>query len=232
MKKELATVETSTEVIEYNPSEWGDVTLESKDLVLPRILIQHGTSESVKQKRAQEGDLLNMLTNSNYGNTVQLLPFFKRELIVVEKWNGKKFEYLKSIPYEGKMLPFEQEIEGIRYKNSHVYEVFCLTKELGLPHIVPFKGTSNKIGKNLVTMMYAQNPAERLTPAGRWITYSTKLESNKDGDSYYVANYSQDRLSTQNEVAECLKWVNVIKESNIAIEEVKEETATVESKRF
>lgn len=234
-KKEVVTA-TSTQVstqVEYNANDWGDITLEQKDLVLPKILIQHATSESVKTRKMAEGELLNTLTNENLGTEVDVLPFFKREHISVEKWNGKRFEFFKTESYTGKMKPFEEEIEGVRYKNSHVYEIFCLTKDLGLPVIIPFKGTSNKIGKNLVTLMYVQNIAEKLTPAGRWITYTTKQETNKDGDIYSVARFSPGKVSSKEEVAECLKWIPVLKESDfVAAEESVSTEPAFETTRF
>jgi hypothetical protein len=233
-KNELVINETSTEVAAYNASDWGDIGLETKDLVLPRILIQQATSEAVKTKKASDGDLLNTLTDEVLGTSVEVLPFFKRESIVIEKWNGKKFEFLKIVPYEGKQKPFEEEIGGVRYKNSHMYEIFCLTKDMGLPHIIPFKGTSNKIGRNLLTMMYAQNIAEKLSPAGKWINYHTKQESNKDGDLYYVSAFAPTKRSSNTEVAECLKWIKVLKESNFqAAEEAQvSHEAPFETTRF
>jgi hypothetical protein len=231
-KNELVETKNSEVVaVDYNANEWGDVTLEQKDLVLPKILLQQSISEAVKQKKMQDGEFLNTLTDENMGSTVELLPFYKRESIVVEKYNGKKFIFDSIHPYDGKMRPFEEEINGVRFKNSHLYEFFALTKELGLPHIIAFKGTSNKVGKQLSTLMYASNIAEKLTPAGKWINYTSKVETNKDGDMYHVSAFSPLKRSTQEEVKECLKWISVLKESKFEAAEEAPMTL-VESNRF
>ena len=234
MKKELKVNESTSIVVkeEVNMSEWGDVTIEQKDLVLPKILVQQSMSEAVKQKKAEEGELLNTLTDENLGTSIELLPFFKRESVVIEKYNGKKFAFDKIIPYDGKSRPFEEEINGVRYKNSHQYEIFAITKDLGIPHILSFKGTSNKIGRQLVTLMYVSNPAESLTPAGKWITYGSKQEVSKDGDQYFVSAFTVSKKSTPEEVASCLKWIKVLKESSFEVSEEKVQEPTIQETRF
>ena len=225
MTKEVTTKQSTEVAVPTDLGAWGDVVVEQKDLVLPKILIQQALSEAVKQKKANDGDLLNTLTGEVLGTEVELLPFYVKQSVVIEKWNGKKFEFHSVIQYDGKSRPFEEEINGVRYKNSHMYEFFCLTSSLGLPHILPFKGTSNKVGKQLFTMMYVSNIAEKLTPAGKWIKYSTKNEVNKDGDSYYVSHFNPGKKATNEEVKECLKWIETLKNSKFTSAEEKESPA-------
>lgn len=234
MKKELVKAETTAivEVQEVNMGDWGDVSIESKDLVLPRLLIQQAMSEAVKLKTAKEGDIVNTLTGENLGESVELLPFFKTENIVVEKWNGRKFEFDKIVPYDGVAKPFEEEINGVRYKNSHQYLIYCLTKDLGMPHVLSFKGTSNKVGRQLVTLMYVSNKAKKLPPPGLWITFSAKTETSKAGDMYQVSNFAPSNNSSKEEIQECLKWVKVLKESDFTVSEELPVQTTIESVIF
>lgn len=220
-KKNEITVSESTTLVtqEYSSSDWGDVAVESKDLVLPRILVQQSMSEAVKQKTAEEGDLVNTLTNQNYGKSIDLLPFYKTESIVVEKWSGRKFEFHSVVDYDGKQRPFEEEIEGVRYKNSHQYLIYCLTGLDSIPHALSFKGTSNKVGKQLVTLMYIANKAEKLPPPGKWVTFAGKTETSKAGDMYQVSSFTPSKRATQEEIQACLKWIGVLKDSNIVTAE-------------
>lgn len=226
--KEVTTV--SNEILN---SDWGDVVIESKDLVLPKLIIQQAMSDAVKAKTAQEGDIVNTLTSENVGTEIELIPFYKTEQIVIEKWNGKKFVFYKIIPYEGKTLPFEEEIDGVRYKNSNMYNIFCLTKDLIIPHILSFKGTSYKTGKQLVSMMYISNKAEGLSPAGKAINFTSKPETSKGGDTYVVAAFTVKERTTQEQQQECLKWIKTLRTTNFATHEEKEEnTPVVESNVF
>ena len=220
---------TSTEVTApLNMSDWGDVVVEAKDLILPKILLQQALSEAVKLREARDGDYLNTLTGtvaSNDKGEVEVLPFFCRQSYVIEKWNGKKFEYLKTLPcvVGAEPKPYEEEINGVRFKNSHVYEFFCMLKEGGTPAMVPFKSTSHKTGKKLFNIMYLQNPQQGKTPAANWITLSSKAETNDMG-TYNVMDIAVSTASTKEEVTECLSWITTIKKSDFKTAEEKPST--------
>lgn len=217
MSKKNELVETKNEVVavaeSFDSDDWSAFTVEQKDFVWQRVLVQQAMSDSVKAKTAEEGDILNLTTGENYGESVELLPIFKTEQIIVEKYNGKKFEYLRTDEYTGKMPAWNEEINSVRYKNSHQYTFFCLTKDLSIPITISLKGTSNKIGKNLVTMMGTENPALKLPPFGRWIKFFSKDESNKDGDTYKVAAFSTIRRITPEEFEQGKKWFLFFKEN-------------------
>lgn len=212
-----------------NMSDWGDVVVESKDLILPKILLQQALSEAVKQRTAKDGDYVNTLTGavcSNEGGNVHVLPFYCRQSYVVEKFNGKKFEYNKTVPciVGQEPMPFEEDIGGVRFKNSHVYEFFCMLEEGGTPAVVSFKSTSHKTGKQLFNLMYLQNPQQGKTPAHNWIILGAKEDTNKDGDRYNVMTISVGSESTPEQVKNCLGWIATIKSTNFKTAEEKAST--------
>lgn len=227
--KELAAAasnEVSTEV--YDANEWGDVVVEAKDLILAKILLQQSGSESVKQRKARDGDYLNTLTDSVASDDkgeLSVLPFYCRQHYVVEKWNGKKFEFHKLLPYivGQDQLPFEEQIGAERFKNSHVYEFFCLLEGGGIPALVSFKSTSHKIGKKLFNIMYSQNPENKKTPAHNWITLGSTQETNDLG-TFGVMNFSLGKVSVKEELDECKKWIGIIKKANFKVAEEKPST--------
>jgi hypothetical protein len=229
MSKKNEVVETkSNELATVNMNEWGDVVVEAKDLILPKILLQQAMSAAVKSRAANDGDYLNTLTDkvcSNDKGDVNVLPFFCRQSYTTEKWNGKKFEFFKSEPYTGEQKPFEEEIGGTRFRNMHIYEFFCLLEEGGLPAIVPFKSTSHRTGKKLFNIMYMQNPQQGKTPANNWITLG-RSEDSKDGDKYFVMEMSLARQSTPEELKECLTWIKTIKTTEFKTAEEKPVTQT------
>ena len=235
MKKKNEVVESKgTEVAApINMSDWGDVVVEAKDLILPKILLQQALSEAVKDKQrsVKDGDYINTLTGevcSNEGGNVHVLPFYCRQSYIIEKWNGKKFEYNKTIPciVGQEPMPFEEDIGGVRFKNSHVYEFFCMLEDGGTPAIVSFKSTSHKTGKQLFNLMYLQNPQQGKTPAHNWIILGSKEDANKDGDKYNVMTIAVGAQSTKEQVAECLTWISTIKKSDFKVAEEKVSAAS------
>ena len=226
--KELVTQEASKELTTVNMSEWGDVAVESKDFIMPKILLQQAMSEAVKSRVANDGDYFNTLTESvcsdDKGN-VKVLPFFCKQSYTVDKWNGSKFVFDHVDPYiEGVARAFEETKEGVRYKVTHCYNFFCLLEEKGLPAIVPFKSTSNYEGKRLFNLMYISNPQQKKTPAHNWITLGRKQEVSKGGDKYFVMGIELDRESTIEELNECRTWVPIIKAANYKEADEKPET--------
>lgn len=234
-KNEVATAQT-TELAVVNMSEWGDVQVEAKDLILPRIILQQALSEAVKSRVARDGDYFNTLKGevcSSQEGIVSVLPFYCRQSYIIEKFNGKKFEFFKSEPYvAGDIIrPFEETIEGVRYKNSHNYEFFVMLEEGGTPAIVSFKSTSHRAGKKLFNLMYLQNPQQRKTPAHNWINLGRKEETNDMG-TFWVMDISIGKESTPEERTDCLKWISTIKQTDFKVAEEKAEAPAVTETRF
>lgn len=232
-KKQELVATGSAEAAVYNANEWGDVVVEAKDLILPKILLQQALSESVKQRVARDGDYVNTLTGvvcSDDKGTVNVLPFYCRQSYIIEKFNGKKFEFLKVVPnVVGEQKPFEETVEGVRYKNSHQYEFFCMLEDGGTPAIVSFKSTSHKTGKQLFNIMYLQNPQQKKTPAHNWVTLGRKEQTNDMG-TFWVMDIGIGKESKPEEVKECLTWISTIKQSDFKVAEEKPSTVTTETR--
>lgn len=219
-KKEVTVQESKTITTPVDMNEWGDVVVESKDLMLPRLMLQQAVSDMVKERLAKDGDYFNTLTNEiqSVDGKIKVLPFYVRQYFRIEKYNGRKFEFDSIVPYDGKPRPFEEMIGADKFKNLHVYEYFCLTEEGGLPVSLGFKSTSHKTGKRLFNMMYIANKQLNKPPANNWIELGSTTQE-KEGDKYKVIDYKTDRVATKEELTECLTWIKTIKETNVAIQE-------------
>jgi hypothetical protein len=236
-KNEVTTAQSTEAAVVYNANEWGDVVVEAKDLILPKILLQQALSEAVKQRVARDGDYLNTLTGavcSNEGGNVHILPFYCKQSYVIEKWNGKKFEFLKIAPnIPGEQKPFEETIGTERFKNSHVYEFFCLQESGGVPALISFKSTSHRAGKQLFNIMYEfmldPKNSIRKTPADTWFILGSKAETNDMG-TYNVMTVNVGRNSTKEEIDNCLKWMKTIKASDFKVADEKSPSTTTETR--
>jgi hypothetical protein len=215
-KNELVKQEEGSAVVEaantVDTQAWGDTDVSTDDLILPKILLMQGLSELVAQGDAKMGDIINSLTSTVVGDEkkpVALLPFYCRKSWVIEKWDGSKFQYEKSIPDIGEKLPYDEEINGVKYKNSHQYEFFCLTEDKSIPHILTFRGKSHKTGKQLFTQMYVINKSLAKTPAAYWINLGCNRDKNDKG-TFMVWSFKPTHESTQQDITDCLKWIPIV----------------------
>ena len=64
MKELTKTEEKTTIPTTLNTQDdWGDVQVESKDLMLPRLVLQQSGSDLVKDDKAKAGDYISTLTS-------------------------------------------------------------------------------------------------------------------------------------------------------------------------
>lgn len=222
MAKELAKKET-TEVA-LNNSDWGDVEVSSRDLVISRINLMQGLSELVSDGKAKLGDLVNSVTKEVIASkdaTVELLPFYCTKTWITSKKKGNKFEFESVKPDQGQVMPFEETIGGEVYKHEHCYQFFFMTKELSVPVVASFKGTSHKVGKQLFTLMYVNNKQAGLTPANNWVSLGSVIDKNDKG-TYAVMSVKLSAKSTTEELQECIKWIGTLKTSAVKVDDVVE----------
>ena len=218
MKELTKTEENPTILTTLNTQDdWGDVQVESKDLMLPRLVLQQSGSDLVKDDKAKAGDYISTLTSDIYSKDgkVKLLPFYARQYIRVEKKVGNKFQFHRLDPYTGDIPSIgERQEESETVKDYHVYEFFCLTEEGGLPVVISFKSTSHKTGKRLFNQMYIANKQLGRAPAHNWIELSSaNQESN--GNRYKIMDFKLAEESNKEELDECLSWIRTFKSTTV-----------------
>lgn len=212
MSNELTTTQTTELTTAQDLSAWGQADVSASDLVLPKILLMQGLSELVAQGNAKMGDIINSLTSEVIGgekSPIKILPFFCRKSWLIEKWTGSKYEYDKVIPDIGERLPYEEEIGGTRYKNSHQYEFFVLTSDKSIPHVMTFRGKSHKAGKQLFTQMYVVNKSLGKVPAAFWIDLGCNRDKNDKG-TFMVWTFKPSNPSSDADLKDCLNWIPIV----------------------
>lgn len=226
MAKELAVKET-TEVA-LNNSDWGDVEVSSRDLVISRITLMQGLSELVSDGKAKLGDLVNSVTKeviASKDTTVELLPFYCTKTWITSKKKGNKFEFESAKPDQGQVMPFEETIGGEVYKHEHCYQFFFMTKELSIPVVASFRGMSHKVGKQLFTLMYVNNKQAGLPPANNWVSLGSVIDKNDKG-TFAVMSVKLSTKAVNDELKECLKWISTFKTSGAKVDEAVEAAGT------
>lgn len=202
------------------PHIQGQPYLSSSDLVIPRINLMQATSEQVKKRKAQFGDIVDSSSEAVIGSAekpIEIIPFS-----VTKVWNvfkgtrdtkpiDREFLRTETVTAANDNLPFEGTEDGFSIVREKVYNVFCILTEdlMGLPYILSLRRTSSKVAKAIITQMYFRNTQAKLPPYASVVELGAKEESGDNG-SYMVFTAKMKRLANQDEKDVCENWLNQI----------------------
>lgn len=149
----------------FEGMDYGSV--ESKDLLIPKILLMQGQSEKVLDGTCKPGDIIKSTTGELYGSArekdskpLKFIPIYmyktwvKHEIL--SKTGGKlKLQYVETYPVTpnntSQKWESTEEIEGVVRNFKHVKNInFYVILEqdwgnpLAVPHVLTFRSTSSK----------------------------------------------------------------------------------------
>lgn len=235
MSSEVAvkgTTALSTETL----NEWGAPQVSQQDIIIPKILVMQGLSVAVAEGRAQMGEFRDSLNNTLMGrfdtDPVHVIPFYiEKTWDILEEQEDGSFKWTRSVPVvENPASPdyndnwkWEAEVGGQKIKNVRRFNYYVLLPSevesgASIPYIFSFKSTSIKEGKKLYTQMYLRNIKAGLPPAAFTIKLGGARQKNDKG-IFIVPSFELDRKSTQEELAECLSWIKMIKGGKVKVDE-------------
>lgn len=227
------TQKKSTDLYQFSDgeSQWGaGGNLDSKDLLVPRLILMQSSSTWVKEEKFKPGSFvhsLDMVSLGGKASPVELIVFQSFKSIYKEKLEGKKFEWVENLPWnsETSQLPWEEIIGTEVYKNSPCINFYCITtKDVAdgnvFPILISFKKSGLKTGKKLTTFLTKLQMFKSPSAA---ITFNlTSYLEEKDGDKYYVPEISQGRKTTVDELTYAKLMYDLIKSSSVKVDEVDE----------
>ncbi len=231
-------------------NEWGVPTVQSQDLVVPKILPMQGLSKLVVDRKAQIGDFRDSMNGKLLGSIdkqMEFIPFYLQKVWDIQEQQGDgSYKYARTIPLVedpiskdyNDNLPWEGEGtdkdgKTVRVKRIRRMNFFVLLPEdvkngTAFPYVLSFKSTSLKEGKKLYSQMYVRNLRAGLPPAAMLATMGGIMQTNQKG-SFVVPSVSFGRNATQEELTECLSWLKMVRKSNVKIEEGDEATVVEET---
>jgi hypothetical protein len=195
-----------------SPAQGGQVL--KSDVVIPKLLLMQGLSEFVNDRKAQQGDMVRSTSAEKLGDPetpVRVIPLTIQNLWMVQEEIKGKYEFRGYEPRtpENENAEWEFMHNGARHKRTKVLNLFALLpkdldayakemkkfKETGelpdldkvvLPVVIPFRNTSFKAGKEVVTLFAkAESVARQLgvaVPAyGSMIELGCHQEKNDKG---------------------------------------------------
>jgi len=240
MSKDLTTQNTAVSTAVADLGAWGAPAMDSRDIIIPKILCMQGLSELVTDDKAKMGDFVDSMTSTVIGNyekkPITFIPFHLEKIwIISEKKQGEKDFSFKTIEkvtpanINKKYSEFENDVE---IKNEYCMNFYVLRPDaMTLPSIISFKGMSSKEGKVLATKMYVANAAEGKIPPAFAMELSGKKDKNDKG-TFITLKVSEKRESTADEIAAAFKWYKLIQSGQAKAHEEQGSTSSREENRF
>lgn len=215
-KKEVTvTQDTALATASQDLGAWGDNQLDSRDIVLPKILVMQPTSDLVAEGKAKMGDFVDSLSGEVIGNIeeapLEITPFHMEKIYIVSKKSqgDTRFEFDRIEKVEQQNYPFEEQVADQIFKYEYTLQFYVLRAESpDLPYVLSFKSTSLKAGKVVSTQMFVRNRAAGLVPPA----YSMIIGGKKiTGDNKYVVmDAKSGNKSSPEMIGTCLEWFKVV----------------------
>ena len=222
MSKNLVT-KASTEVGELKKmfnTELGlgaGENIDNDDILLPKIQLVQALSQAVTDKQASAGDYFNTVDKVVIGSPIDVIVMSSVKLwqVFKEVPTGKggktKLEYVETIDYLGNEdLGIDEEgADGQKIHRDKLLRFYVvlasdLADGMAFPHVIDFKRTSYKAGRELQTK-FARLRSVGLPSYAKIFALGTQfIQSEHD---YYVKTISVGRSITAEELAQVENWI-------------------------
>lgn len=202
---------------------WDTEVIDTKDIIIPKILLMHPTSDLVKKGERNQGDIIKSTTGEVVAKRGD-----KFEVIVFEKWKewrimkknpqSGRFEYVRLEPWttENDNAPWEYT-EGAdtfrRDKTMNFYGVLAKEAEAGnaFPVKLSFVRTSFKTGHKIADA-YARALMEKQPPTRQIFKVGTELVNGKE-ETFFAFTVEFGANTTEKQKAQALTWRQVVQQA-------------------
>lgn len=199
---------------------WGSEGIESKDLMIPKLLLMQGLSQLVSSGDASTGDIINSLTKQVLGTKakgVEVIPIMAQKSWVYYEKKGDKFNYVRVEEYTAANSdrPMEGKTpEGVDYRYDRSFDMYGLIASEAksastLPFMVSFRRTSYTTGRKIVTFFKQCEMAKR-PPASKTIILTAQIKKNDLG-TFFAYDMAEGRPTDKFELAKAYEWYKLIK---------------------
>lgn len=228
MSTELVTKETNANLIKAYEDVGYEVN--HKDLMIPKLLLMQATSKLISSGEARFGEVVNNVTMEIVGDfkkSFKVLPFFCKKVWTISKFENGKYNFYKveDVTHNNLSKPYEEVIDGVKYKNEYTFNYYVLTSVSDIPAVISFRGQSETEGKKLYTQMFVVNKQMGLLPCGKWAEIKPESKSNAKG-TFAVLKAKLCDVSTSEEKQACVNWLNSINNMSVVESDTAEEGAT------
>lgn len=235
--KAVVKKETS-EIVPHAPEgAWGSEGANTRDILIPRLLLMQGLSDLVSQERAKMGDIVNSVSGKVLGGKdkpIKFIPIMTFSTwAIFEKGEDDKLEWKRMEPMtaENQDLPWEEEVNGKYTRRDQCLNFYVLLDSDALaadalPYVMSFRRTSYKEGQKLSTHFLTSRRLNK-APATKTYALSCSKESNDHG-TYYVFRLEEGTATEAKKIDVAYSWYQTIK-SGVAKVDVESEFKTSNS---
>ncbi len=230
-------VRTPQEMQAFN-DEFASEKLDTSDVKIAKILLMQGSSELVKSKKFQAGDMVRSTDSTiiaREGEAVNLVVFKKWKSWRNMELVGKRYEWRGEEPLtaENANAEWDYTKDGKtmrRDKTFNFYGILASEAKSGLtfPVKLSFSRGTIKAGEVLADL-YERQLAYQKKPYETEISLTTKLHTNKNGDSYNIFVAEAIGPASQALQNEASKWRRITNNQTITehvVQETEEATTT------
>lgn len=209
---------------------WGAAEqLEQTDLLVPKIWQMQAMSKLVADGAARPGDFVDSLTGELLKKKEEVLSVivwgsYKQMLISkLSAQNKWELERVEQITHENAahyaLVPFTEEVEGVKYKNALQYNYMCLVEgRLNyLPYILSLTSTKTRAARKWNTML--SKLAQLKRPSAAVVFDLRSVQEQNEQGHWYGLDVAQGRDCTAAEIEIAHQWYQRSKSQKIAAAE-------------
>jgi len=151
----LATLGVGADVLDAWTTSQSDTT----ELLIPKLLLMHPTSELVQEGTFASGDLVRSTDKKILGNAkkgVKIIPILYNRTWVENKHNGSQFVWDHEREWNAANASdvWEYEVDGVQWKRQKAYNFYAILADTvegtELPIVkIQFKSASSRAGRTL-----------------------------------------------------------------------------------
>lgn len=214
---------------------WGSEELGAGDFLVPKLLLMQGISELVAAGDAQQGQVIDSITNDVIGGitniktkeckNIDLIAFHSFKSWVEYRKDGDNWEYQATyaMTKENMSLETEEVVEGEtirrdRCLNFYVLRPDQIAKGEAFPYVISFRRTSMKAGKKLATIA-AQLRALGNKPLAFKHFELAVIQLENDKGTFWGFDLKAGKTSTNEELNEAFKWYKTLQSAEVKIDD-------------
>jgi hypothetical protein len=239
-KATVPTVKATNEVAlaaEFTDGGWDQEKIDTRDILIPKVLLMHPTSDLVKKGERTQGEIIKSTSGELLASRKD-----KLEVIVFEKWKTWRIMELKDGRYEWKgEEPVTSETEDLPWdytdgdktmRRDKTMNFYCVsakeaTEGKAFPMKLSFTRSSYKTGAKIADS-YARSLMDKQPPTRQTFKIGSELVSG-DKETYFTFTVEAGTSTTEQQKNATLAWRKVImqaKKNNLVVDHEAEETQT------
>lgn len=224
---------------DFSEGGWDTEAVDTKDIIIPKILLMHPTSDLVKRGTRNQGEIIKSTSGevvAKRGETFDVIVFdkWKEWRIMKKNPQSDRFEFTRIEPWTPANDDQEWDYtEGAdtfrRDKTLNFYGVLAKEAVSGaaFPVKLSFVRTGFKTGHKIADA-YARAIMEKTPPTRQIFKVGAELVNGKE-ETFFAFTVEYGVETTEEQKAAALKWRNVIlqaKKNNTIVDDEVDETVT------